>query len=113
MRKLFRSALFLCCLYSFVHSLPAQSPFSLAGTVHDASGGRIPRAHITVRLEGASPAVEVETAEDGSFLAPLAALGSYSVQVAAEGFEPLEGPERQAAMAATAAEPHIFPIPVT
>jgi hypothetical protein len=89
LRKLFRSALFLCCIFSFAHFLPAQSPFTLAGTVHDASGGRIPRAHVAIRVEGAAPAAEVETGEDGSFQAQLTAPGSYRVQVAAEGFEPL------------------------
>jgi len=63
--------------------------FTVSGVVHDGSGGRIPHAHVTVRLAGTQAAaadVQAESGDLGEFSVEVKAAGSYVVAVVADGF---------------------------
>ena len=67
-------------------ALAADAVFTISGVVHDPSGGRIPHAHVTVRLSGAQLTVEAVTGDIGEFSLQVTAAGNYQVEVAAVGF---------------------------
>ncbi len=69
-----------------VIALRADPSFTISGVVHDPEGGRIPHAHVTVRLTGAQLPVETVAGDLGEFSIPVAAPGSYQVEIAAAGF---------------------------
>ena len=46
-------ALFLLCFTGWSAWALGEAAFTLSGVVHDGSGGRIPHAHVTMRLAGA------------------------------------------------------------
>ncbi len=67
----------------------AQTPTgALEGIVADNSGAVIPRAKVTVTNTGTNEAKIVTTDSGGRFQVPLLPPGTYSVQVAADGFRP-------------------------
>ncbi len=67
----------------------AQTPTgALEGIIADNSGAVIPRAKVTVTNLGTNEAKVVLTDNGGRFQVPLLPPGTYSVQVAAEGFRP-------------------------
>jgi hypothetical protein len=71
-----------------VPSLPAAPAFTIAGIVHDSTGGRIPNAHITI-LPTNQLAVEAVAGPQGDFSVTVPAPGTYQVQISADGFAPL------------------------
>jgi hypothetical protein len=81
------SALFLLCLASPVSAEPV---LTITAIVHDASGARIPHAHITARLAGSVAAIEADCDEQGEAHIEVKAAGSYRIDVTAGGFEPIE-----------------------
>jgi hypothetical protein len=64
----------------------ADPVLTISGVVHDGGGGRIPHAHVTVRLAGGQAAWEAVTGEQGEFSVHVAAVGSYGLVVTADGF---------------------------
>jgi hypothetical protein len=70
-------------------SLFADPAFTLSGVVHDASGGRIPQAHVSIHPAGSQPVIEALTGDLGEFRAQVDAPGSYQVEITADGFTPL------------------------
>ena len=68
--------------------LSAAPAFTIAGIVHDGTGGRIPNAHVTV-LPANQPAIEAVAGTQGDFRVTVPAAGTYQVQVSADGFAPL------------------------
>ncbi len=70
-----------------VGSVAGADPiFTISGIVHDGSGGRIPRAHVAIRLSDGAAVVETVAGDLGEFSVHVAAAGSYQVQITAEGF---------------------------
>jgi hypothetical protein len=68
---------------------PAQhAALNISGTVHDRSGGRIPHAQISVKLDGAAVGPQAQAGDLGEFSIPVAAPGSYQLLVTADGFAP-------------------------
>ena len=89
MKPFLFSVLFVSILPCQVPSLFADQAFSIAGTVHDASGARISHARVAVQEAGSAAVLETETGEQGEFHVTAQAAGSYRLTVAADGFKPL------------------------
>lgn len=89
MKPFLFSVLFVSILPGQVPSLFADQAFSIAGTVHDASGARISHARVAVQEAGSAAVLETETGEQGEFHVTAQAAGSYRLTVAADGFKPL------------------------
>jgi len=79
---------FVGLLASPIPSLLAAPAFTIAGTVHDPTGGRIPNAHIAI-LHANQSAIETSSGSQGEFRVSVPATGSYQVNVSADGFAPL------------------------
>ena len=82
-------ALFLLCFTGWSAWALGEAAFTLSGVVHDGSGGRIPHAHVTMRLAGAQtgPAdVQAESGDLGEFSVEVKTAGRYVVTVVADGF---------------------------
>ncbi|HXR40550.1 MAG TPA: carboxypeptidase regulatory-like domain-containing protein [Terracidiphilus sp.] len=86
MKQIFYFALFFLIFAGGVSAAVADPVFTISGVVHDGGGGRIPHAHVTVRLLGAQAAVEAVSGDLGDFSVQVATTGSYQVEIAAEGF---------------------------
>ena len=71
-----------------VHPLLAATAFTIAGIVHDSTGGRIPNAHVAI-LSANQQAIEAIAGPQGDFSVTVPASGSYQVQISADGFAPL------------------------
>jgi hypothetical protein len=65
---------------------PAGLPGSIGGKVVDQTGAVIAGAHVRLRSEGASPALEAQTGEDGRFSLSNVAPGDFRLEITAEGF---------------------------
>jgi hypothetical protein len=70
-------------------SLLAAPSYTLAGVVHDTSGGRVPHAHVLVHASGSQPALESSTNDQGEFHVQVNGPGSYRVEISVDGFAPL------------------------
>lgn len=68
-------------------ALWGQTTGELRGSVKDPSGLLVPGAKVTARLEGASVERHAVSDEKGEFLLPSVPVGSYTVEVSAEGFK--------------------------
>ena len=86
-----RRILFLLFLFGSAYIASAQSTFaSLAGTVHDSSGARVPSAQVTAtRAEDRSQRSSI-TDDQGAFTLVNLAPGTYNVRVISKTFTPLE-----------------------
>ncbi len=89
MKKIYCSILLSVILICFPSLLIADPAFTISGVVRDESGALISHANVLLRLAGASVVLKAETDEQGEFSIEVAALGSYQVEVASEGFKPL------------------------
>jgi hypothetical protein len=77
-----------CFLLAAAPHLVAQSTFgTILGTVHDASGAVIPGAAVTLLNTGTSAQREVTTDGSGNFVFSNIDVGTYSITIAAQGFE--------------------------
>jgi hypothetical protein len=79
-------------LFLFLMSLPimvtAQSSSGrMSGTVTDPSGAVIPHATVTVTNTGTQYKREVQTGSSGEYVLDSLPIGSYSIEVKAQGFE--------------------------
>jgi hypothetical protein len=89
--KRFTIATFFCCTLALASSpLLGQSTGSLSGTVQDRSGAVLPGASVTATSQGTSAARETKTDDTGHYLIPLLPVGVYSIQVNAQGFQPVD-----------------------
>ncbi|MGD0891749.1 MAG: carboxypeptidase regulatory-like domain-containing protein [Terracidiphilus sp.] len=89
MKRFFLYALVLPILGIFCSPLLAAPAYTIAGVVHDSSGGRIPHARVLVHGPGSQSVVESTTNDLGEFRVQVEKPGSYQVEVTAEGFAPL------------------------
>jgi hypothetical protein len=88
--KPFRFAVvLLVTLAGIVPTLFADPAFTIAGVVHDGSDARIPHAHVSVRQAASNVVLQAETGEQGEFSISAPVLGSYRVEIVADGFKPL------------------------
>jgi len=88
MKHLCSAILRFLSLLSISSVLCAQPAFTITGVVHDASGARIPHAHISIHLIGSATPLQAECDDQGEFHFAIAAPATYQLQVMAEGFEP-------------------------
>lgn len=79
---LFFFLLLVCC----PPSLFADPSFTLSGVVHDASGGRIPQALVSIQRAGPQTAIQTVTGDLGEFRAQVPSPGNYQVEIVATGF---------------------------
>ena len=86
--KLCHAILSYLFLASITPLLFAQSPFTIAGVVHDASGARIPRAHIAIASTSSAAPLQADTDDLGQFHIAVPAPGPYQLQITADAFEP-------------------------
>jgi hypothetical protein len=68
-----------------------QTAFVLSGTVHDATGGVIPGAVVNVRLDANSAPLSARTDASGEFRITVPAVGTFAIEVQADGFGPYTG----------------------
>jgi hypothetical protein len=80
-------ALLLFFVGSTISGLATGSTCTIAGTVHDISGARIPGAHVTALLSGSSKSIDAMSDEQGEFRMLGSASGTYQVDVTANGFK--------------------------
>jgi hypothetical protein len=79
---------------SYTPTLMAQSTFgSIQGTVHDASGAVVPGATVTLLNTGTSAKRDVTTDSTGNFVFSNVDVGTYSITIAAAGFETFLQPD--------------------
>lgn len=67
----------------------SQTSATLTGLVHDASGGAVAGAEVSVTQSGTGIVRKVVAGRDGSFLVPALRAGGLEVRVTAPGFRPL------------------------
>ncbi|MGB6898816.1 MAG: carboxypeptidase-like regulatory domain-containing protein, partial [Candidatus Acidiferrum sp.] len=65
----------------------AQSTASLNGTVMDPTGAGVPNAQVVVKNEATGVASKTQTDGAGAYLFPSLAIGSYRIEVTANGFQ--------------------------
>ena len=70
--------------------LLGQATGSLSGTVQDHSGAVVPGATVTATSQGTGVARDTKTDDTGHYLLPLLPIGTYSIQVSAQGFQKIE-----------------------
>jgi hypothetical protein len=91
MRSYKRSLFFflLALLFSLLMSLTvvAQSTATLQGTLTDSKGAVVPNATVTARNKGTSFERTTQTDTDGNYQIAALPVGSYSVEVKAQGFK--------------------------
>jgi hypothetical protein len=82
---------FLLIFQSFAgHS--QNIPYSVSGTVHDATGSLLPGASVTLRLSDATNRITSATTDaNGAFSVVLPKQGSYQIEVLDDGFTPYIG----------------------
>jgi hypothetical protein len=61
---------------------------NVSGTVRDSSGAAIPGARVTVTNSATNVSSELSTTDTGNFIAAEVPVGTYSVRVQKEGFDP-------------------------
>src|SRR5690348_9840948 len=82
---------FLAVLLLPLGQLSAQSATaSISGVVTDVSGAAVPRAVVKVTNTSTNVARSIASADDGSFSLTFLPLGSYRVEVTADGFKKFE-----------------------
>jgi hypothetical protein len=64
---------------------------SIRGAITDPSGAVVPSAHVSVKNVQTSVAISLVTDTDGRYVAPTLPIGSYEIQVQAQGFETAVG----------------------
>ncbi len=67
-----------------------QATGSLSGTVQDRSGAVVPGATVTATSQGTGISRDTKTDDTGHYLLPLLPIGTYSIQVSAQGFQKVE-----------------------
>ncbi len=66
----------------------AQAVGSISGTIFDATGAVIPGAHVTVVNQGTNIERSVDGDQSGYFVFSLLPIGTYTVRITHEGFQP-------------------------
>src|SRR5690349_8924392 len=84
MRKVYSAVLFFLTL----SALFSQGTSSrVVGTVVDASGATVPGASVTLTNEGSQVAFTTKTTSAGTYVFDAVQVGSYTVEVTANGFK--------------------------
>ena len=63
---------------------------TISGDVVDVAGAAVPQAQVVIRNDETGSERKLVTAEGGTFSAPSVAVGTYTVSIARDGFEPLQ-----------------------
>ncbi|MGD0734961.1 MAG: carboxypeptidase regulatory-like domain-containing protein [Terracidiphilus sp.] len=89
MKHFFLYAFFLPVLGCLCPPLLAGPDYTVSGVVHDSAGGRVPHAHVAVHGIASQAAIESESDDLGEFRVQVEGSGSYQVEIAVAGFQPL------------------------
>ena len=68
----------------------AQSVGTISGTVTDSTGAIVPGVNVTIKSQGTGVERTVTTSGEGHYTAAILPIGTYTVGVAATGFQPAE-----------------------
>src|SRR3954465_1968897 len=91
MKKRLVQSVFLCLAFALSAFSQQAGVGSITGVVQDASGAVVPGAKVVVANEATGVTRNLETNQDGIFLAPSLVPGTgYSVRVETQGFAPYE-----------------------
>jgi hypothetical protein len=86
MRLLYQLGLFVALLAAAAPCAPSPA-YVISGVVHDGNGGRIPHARISVHMAiGQATAANAVADDLGQIEVPIAAAGTYTVTIEADGF---------------------------
>jgi hypothetical protein len=89
LKHFFLYAFFLPVLGCLCPPLLAGPDYTVSGVVHDSAGGRVPHAHVAVHGIASQAAIESESDDLGEFRVQVEGSGSYQVEIAVAGFQPL------------------------
>src|ERR1700736_6931858 len=78
---------FLAVCLLFTATVFAQSTATLQGTVADATGASVPNATVTVRNQNTGEERTAQTDAAGLYLVPALPVGTYRVEVKAQGMQ--------------------------
>ncbi len=67
-----------------------KRPEALTGTVSDKTGSVISGATVRVTSQGTGATREAKTDDTGHYLIPLVPIGTYTIRVESQGFQPNE-----------------------
>jgi hypothetical protein len=81
--------LFLLSAAVQIPSVLGELGSTIVGGVHDAMGGRVAGANVTIQSSANQPAIKATTRPQGEFHATVPAPGTYRIQFAANGVAPL------------------------
>lgn len=80
-----------CCLAVLVcPSLYGQATGSFSGTVSDKTGSVITGATVRISSQATGTVREAKTDDTGHYLVPLIPIGTYTIRVESQGFQPVE-----------------------
>lgn len=80
-----------CCLAILVcPSLYGQATGSFSGTVSDKTGSVIVGATVRISSQGTGAVREAKTDDTGHYLVPVVPIGTYTIRVESQGFQPVE-----------------------
>jgi hypothetical protein len=91
--KLLRTIVFGVLAFTLLsgHALMGQAGGgSVVGSVHDPSGAVVPKAEVTLTGSDTGAPQSTRTSSSGQFVFPVVQVGTYSLTVAAPGFETLQ-----------------------
>ncbi|HLJ18328.1 MAG TPA: TonB-dependent receptor [Bryobacteraceae bacterium] len=77
----------IACVFMCVCAFAQITTTTIIGTVTDSTGGTIPNAKVTATNTGTNLARSVETDSEGQYTIDLLPVGTYQVDVAAQGFK--------------------------
>ena len=82
----------VCCFLMLAVSpmLFGQATGSFSGTVSDKTGSVIPNASVRITSQGTAQVREGKTDDTGHYLVPLVPIGTYTIRVESQGFQPVE-----------------------
>jgi len=84
------ATLALLCLLLAPHRLPAQQSSAIDGAVTDKSGAAVQNAKVTLLNTGQGTSINVVTNASGEYSIPGLEAGTYTLEIAAPGFENFE-----------------------
>jgi len=70
--------------------LYGQATGSFAGTVSDKTSSVIPNATVRISSQGTGQVREAKTDDTGHYLVPLVPIGTYTIRIESQGFQPNE-----------------------
>jgi hypothetical protein len=89
MKQFFKLIMFLAVFVAVTVNGHTQN-LTVAGMVHDATGAVIPAAEVSVRQSSNEPALTSQTDDQGNFRMSVPSVGTYELEIRANGFAPFQ-----------------------